>query len=70
MILLSWPDPPPVLLLTCEVADLFGVDETTVRRWAMRGILRQVLTPGGAPRYRRDTVEALYLAKHGTEAAA
>ena len=68
MITFTWPDPAPVLLLTREVAELFEVDETTVRKWAVKGDLPEVYTPGGSPRYKRAAVEALFLAKHGAGA--
>ena len=51
------------LLATGEVAALFGVDPKTVTRWASRGQLAALRTPGGHRRFRLDEVEtkvALY----------
>jgi excisionase family DNA binding protein len=49
----------PRLLTTTEVAARFGVDTNTVRRWADRGWLTRIRTPGGHRRYRAAEVEAL-----------
>jgi excisionase family DNA binding protein len=49
--------PAPNLLLPAEVADLFGVDVQTLRRWARAGKLPGiVLTLGGHRRYDRATM--------------
>nr|WP_285761276.1 helix-turn-helix domain-containing protein [Nocardiopsis ansamitocini] len=34
-----------------QVATLFGVDASTVARWANKGLITYVNTPGGARRY-------------------
>jgi len=52
------PDPtnpdPARLLSRAEVARLFGVSVSTVSRWARRGLLKAVRTPGGHYRFRSD----------------
>lgn len=48
----------PALLTPAEVADLFHVDPKTVGRWAAKGRLRSVRTPGGHRRFLRSEVEA------------
>ncbi len=45
-------------LTSGEVARLFGVNRQTVTRWARRGLLPSVRTPGGHHRYQRTAVEA------------
>jgi len=45
------------LLSTGEVAAMFGVDPKTVTRWATRGQLVAVRTPGAHRRFRLDEVE-------------
>ncbi|GLU45708.1 MerR family DNA-binding transcriptional regulator [Nocardiopsis ansamitocini] len=39
------------LLMNHQVATLFGVDASTVARWANKGLITYVNTPGGARRY-------------------
>ncbi len=51
--------PGDQLLTPREVADLFGVDPMTVRRWAAAGRIGSVRTPGGHRRYRESEVRAL-----------
>lgn len=41
-----------------DVAAVFGVDVTTVARWADDGRLPHFKTPGGRRRFRREDVEA------------
>lgn len=53
---------PPVFLRTAEVAELCGVDTTTVRRWADAGKLTAVRIAGGPRRYREADVRALIAA--------
>ncbi len=48
----------PALLTPAEVAELFHVDPKTVGRWAAKGRLRSVRTPGGHRRFLRSEVEA------------
>lgn len=48
------------LLTSAEVARLFRVDPKTVSRWAKRGRLDSVLTPGGRRRYRESVVLAKF----------
>jgi excisionase family DNA binding protein len=48
-----------VLLKPGEVAQLFRVDITTVRRWADSGRLGVTKTPGGQRRYHSKEVYAL-----------
>ena len=47
------------LLTPGEVAQLFRVDPKTVSRWAMRGQLGSISTPGGHRRFRESEVTAL-----------
>ena len=47
------------LLTPGEVAQLFGVNRQTVSRWATRGFLGVIVTPGGHRRYRESEVNAL-----------
>ena len=49
------------LLTRREVAALFGVSASTVTRWAQRGLLKTVRTPGG--HYRFPAREAQQLAQ-------
>lgn len=49
-----------------EVAELFGVDPSTVVRWADEGLLPFFRTPGGHRRFKRIDVDAL---RGRTEAA-
>jgi excisionase family DNA binding protein len=49
------------LITPQEVARSFGVTVKTVARWAQRGILPSVVTPGGHHRFwRADVDELLY----------
>jgi excisionase family DNA binding protein len=52
---------PSELLTTSEAARMFGVDPKTFGRWATRGLVPSIRTPGGVRRYRRAEVEALRL---------
>ncbi|UBU19224.1 BldC family transcriptional regulator (plasmid) [Nonomuraea gerenzanensis] len=45
-----------------EVARLFRVHPTTVTRWAKRGHLRAIRTPGGLHRFPPSEVVALLVA--------
>ncbi len=49
----------PPYLRTGQVAALFGVDPKSVLRWAKRGRLPCVRTPGGHRRYPQAAIEAL-----------
>lgn len=53
--------PDVVLLTTSEVADLFRVDRSTIRRWVDSGELEAITLPGerGLKRYRRTDIEAI-----------
>lgn len=42
-----------------QVADLFGVDNKTVRRWAMEGKLPHIVTPGGHRRYSENVIRSI-----------
>jgi excisionase family DNA binding protein len=46
--------PAAVYLSRGEVARLFGVSVSTVSRWARRGLLKTIRTPGGHYRFRAD----------------
>lgn len=48
---------PP--MTTGEVAAIFGVTLTTVKRWAEKGLLAHFRTVGGHYRFRPEDVEAL-----------
>lgn len=43
-----------------EVAELLGVSKITIRRWADRGFLSPLRTPGGHRRFLKDEVLKLY----------
>jgi excisionase family DNA binding protein len=45
------------LLTARQVADLFGVSAETVLRWTRRGELPAFRLPGGALRYRAETLD-------------
>lgn len=47
------------LLEPREVARIFGVDPKTVTRWAQKGWISSIRTPGGHRRYAASEVEAL-----------
>ena len=47
------------LLTSAEVAAIFGVDPKTVSRWALRGRIPSVRTPGRHRRFREAEVRAL-----------
>lgn len=50
----------PVHITTRQVADRFGVNIATVRRWVNAGIVTpEVTTPGGHHRFSQANVEAL-----------
>ena len=50
------------MLTTGEVARLFGVHTSTVRRWSERGLLKAYrVGPRGDRRFRREDVAVLYL---------
>lgn len=54
--------PPPTerLMKPGEVAPLFNVQESTVKRWARSGKIPSVRTPGGEIRIRPSDVAALF----------
>lgn len=56
----------PVHITTRQVADRFGVNIATVRRWVNAGIVTpDVTTPGGHHRFTEATVDALAAAHSG-----
>jgi len=61
--------PDVVLLTTAEVAELFRVEQSTVRRWVEDGRINVVTLPMGRKRYRRSDIEAI-LAGESTAGAA
>ena len=50
------------LLTSGEIAQLFHVDPKTVSRWARRGQLGSISTPGGHRRFRESEVIAMLAA--------
>ena len=52
------PDTPRVLRVG-EAADLLGVHDSTLRRWADEGRLPAIRFPSGVRRFRADDVEHL-----------
>ncbi len=59
----------PVHITTREVADRFGVNIATVRRWVNAGIVKpDITTPGGHHRFTEANVESL-VAAHSTPRA-
>jgi excisionase family DNA binding protein len=46
-------------ITTSEAAEILGVNQATVTRWAAAGKLRHWRTPGGQRRFRREDIEAL-----------
>jgi excisionase family DNA binding protein len=53
-----------------QVADLFGVNISTVAGWADDGLLPHFKTPGGQRRFRRSDVEAFLRTGVATETSA
>lgn len=49
-------------LTSAEVAGLFRVDPKTVTRWANRGKIESIRTPGGHHRYREAAIRPLLAA--------
>ena len=47
------------LLPPGEVAKLLGVDPKTVTRWAEKGMLPHIRTPGGHRRFRKSAVDKI-----------
>lgn len=47
------------LLTTGDVARLMRVDQKTVSRWVLAGLIPAIKTPGGRWRMRRSVVDAL-----------
>ena len=55
----------PVHITTREVAERFGVNIATVRRWVNSGIVTpDITTPGGHHRFTEETVAALTAGSH------
>jgi len=46
------------LLTTPEVAELFGVSQKTVVRWAQQGTISSIRTPGGFYRFKESVIQA------------
>ena len=57
------PEKPISTMLTAsEVARIFNVHASTIRRWSEKGILKSYSTgPRGERRFRREDVAVLYL---------
>jgi len=47
------------LMTPSEVAKMLRVDPKTVTRWAARGLIRAVKTPGGQNRFFADDIRAI-----------
>lgn len=47
------------LLTAPKVADLLGVSDETVRRWAEDGRLPHITLPSGQRRFRREDIEKI-----------
>lgn len=56
VIVMNQPTEP---MTTGEVAAVFGVTKTTVKRWAESGRISHFKTAGGHYRFRRTDVDAL-----------
>lgn len=52
------PQPTAVLLLPREAADMLRISPHTLARWASRGQIDHLRTPGGRARYPRPAVAA------------
>jgi len=50
---------PKELMTPSEVGKALRVDAKTVTRWAERGLIRSIKTPGGHNRFYRTDVEAI-----------
>lgn len=51
-------DPADQMLTPAQAAAMFGVTVKTMTRWANRGQITHIRTPGGQRRYRRGDLEA------------
>jgi len=49
----------PELVKTKDVADMFGVDVRTVRRWTTVALIPSIRTPGGHRRYDKAALEEI-----------
>jgi len=47
------------LMTPSEVGEALRVDAKTVTRWAERGLIRAIKTPGGHNRFYRTDIEAI-----------
>jgi excisionase family DNA binding protein len=47
------------LMTPSEVAKVLRVDAKTVTRWAERGLVRSIKTPGGHNRFYRTDIDAI-----------
>ncbi len=45
------------LLPPAKVAQMYGVDPKTVRRWALEGKISYIMTPGGHRRFSQKAIE-------------
>jgi excisionase family DNA binding protein len=50
---------PKELMTPSEVGEALRVDTKTVTRWAERGLLFSIKTPGGHNRFRKADIEAI-----------
>jgi excisionase family DNA binding protein len=57
-------------LATGAAAELLGVSDETLRRWAEQGKVRYVRLPSGRLRFRRADLEAILVPVEPTEASA
>lgn len=51
---------PAFLLTTAQAARLLGVHAASVLRWASRGRIRAITTPGGRRRIPLDEIERMW----------
>lgn len=61
-------NPRPSWLTLSEAIDVLGVHETTLRRWADKGAIKTVRTPGGQRRFLQEDVERIAREGYSAEA--
>jgi excisionase family DNA binding protein len=58
---------PDVLVTPGYLAQLFHVSPKTVSRWARKGLIAEVRTPGGHRRFRTQDVQELWESLNGDQ---